>query len=210
MTSPYRYRYTLNLSYVFPSPSFTPPPLVFPTIPPISVPSPLSDHTVYAFKLAHHTQHYTTPHHTTRDEPSESLYNISKVARSSVLQYFNPIFDGLCKLFAHVDVDVKNGANLLDRLIKDIVTESDVFHVESFIPLLQKNIKRTKPYIRQLIVGWIVVLNAVPDINMLDYLPEFLDGLFNMLSDNNREIQLSANNALSDFLREIKQAEVSS
>ena len=78
----------------------------------------------------------------------ESLYNISKVARTSVLRYFNQIFDGLCKLFAHVDVDVKNGANLLDRLIKDIVTETETFDIESFIPLLQKHIRRTKPYIR--------------------------------------------------------------
>jgi vacuole morphology and inheritance protein 14 len=28
----------------------------------------------------------------------ESLYNISKVARTHVLKYFNQIFDGLCKL----------------------------------------------------------------------------------------------------------------
>lgn len=46
----------------------------------------------------------------------ESLYNISKVARTSILRYFNQIFDGLCHLFAHVDVDVKNGANLLVSL----------------------------------------------------------------------------------------------
>jgi hypothetical protein len=32
---------------------------------------------------------------------------------------------------------VKNGANLLDRLIKDIVTESDIFDVEKFIPILK-------------------------------------------------------------------------
>lgn len=115
----------------------------------------------------------------------ESLYNISKVARTNILRYFNQIFDGLCKLFAHVDVDVKNGANLLDRLIKDIVTETETFDIESFIPLLQKHIRRTKPYIRQLLVGWITVLDAVPDINMLDYLPDFLDGLFNMVSELN-------------------------
>eukprot|EP01035_Chromulina_nebulosa_P057001 gene57001-78111_t len=48
----------------------------------------------------------------------ESLYNITKVARANILRYFNQIFDGLCKLFAHVDMDVKNGANQLDRLIK--------------------------------------------------------------------------------------------
>ena len=38
------------------------------------------------------------------------------------------IFDGLCSLFADVDVDVKNGANLLDRLIKDIVTGENEFN----------------------------------------------------------------------------------
>jgi vacuole morphology and inheritance protein 14 len=115
----------------------------------------------------------------------ESMYNISKVARTLILRYFNQIFDGLCKLFAHVDVDVKNGANLLDRLIKDIVTETETFDIESFIPILQKHIRRTKPYISQLLVGWITVLDAVPDINMLDYLPDFLDGLFNMVRKTN-------------------------
>ena len=38
-----------------------------------------------------------------------------QVARQDILTYFNQIFDGLCKLFADVDVDVKNGSNLLDR-----------------------------------------------------------------------------------------------
>ena len=65
-----------------------------------------------------------------------------------------------------MDIDVKNGANLLDRLIKDVVTESESFDVERFIPLLQKYIRRSNPYIRQLLVGWITVLDSVPDINM--------------------------------------------
>jgi vacuole morphology and inheritance protein 14 len=55
----------------------------------------------------------------------------------------------------------------------------------------------------QLIVGWITLLDSVPDISMLDYLPDFLDGLFNMLSDSNREIRQAADSALSDFLREL-------
>eukprot|EP00606_Chrysophyceae_sp_TOSAG23-5_P001070 GSChrysophyteH2.ASY1.ANO1.1581.1 assembled CDS len=33
---------------------------------------------------------------------AETLYNIAKVARTAILRYFNQIFDGLCKLFAHV------------------------------------------------------------------------------------------------------------
>ena len=134
----------------------------------------------------------------------ESLYNIAKVSRQGILQYFNQIFEGLTKVIADVDLDVKNGAQLLDRLIKDIVTEADeAFQVDQFLPLLQKYIQRTNPYIRQLIVGWVTLLDSVPDISMLDYLPEFLDGLFNMLSDSNREIRQAADSALSEFLKEL-------
>lgn len=100
------------------------------------------------------------------------------------------------------------GVNLLDKLVKDIVVQADTFDIESFIPVLQKHIKKTKPYIRQLLVSWIAVLDTVPDIAMLDYLPEFLEGLFNMLSDPNKEIRQSADNTLQEFLNEIKQAEV--
>lgn len=38
-------------------------------------------------------------------------------------------------------------------------------------------------------MGWITVLDSVPDIEMLDWLPQFLEGLFDMLSDGNREIR---------------------
>ena len=134
----------------------------------------------------------------------ESLYNIAKVSRQAVLdRYFSHIWEGLTKLFADVDVDVKNGANLLDRLIKDIVIEADSFHIDHFLPLLQAYIRRTNPYIRQLIVGWITFLDSIPDISMLDHLPDFLDGLFNMLSDSNREIRQAADSALAEFLREL-------
>lgn len=34
------------------------------------------------------------------------------------------------------------------------------------------------PYVRQFLVGWITVLDSVPDIDMLGFLPDFLDGKF--------------------------------
>lgn len=139
---------------------------------------------------------------------AETLYNIAKQGRTHILPYFNGIFEGLCKLYAHSDNSVKTAAGQLDRLIQDIVTQTEAFEIESFIPLLQKHIKRTKPYIRQLLVSWVSVLNQVPDINMLDYLPDFMDGLFNMLGDGNKEIKQSADKALSDFLKEINEADV--
>ncbi|KAI3731521.1 hypothetical protein L1987_62709 [Smallanthus sonchifolius] len=57
----------------------------------------------------------------------EALYNIAKVVRGEFIVHFNKIFDALCKLSADSDPNVQSAAHLLDRLVKDIVTESDQF-----------------------------------------------------------------------------------
>ena len=135
----------------------------------------------------------------------ESLYNVCKVARGRMLSDFNEIFDGLCKLYADVEVDVKNGAQLLDRLLKDIVTESESFDVDEFMPLVERYLRMTNPYIRQLLVSWMLALDAVPAIDMLEHLPKYLNGIFNMLSDGNIYIRQAADQALSEFLKEVKE-----
>ncbi|PWZ04770.1 hypothetical protein Zm00014a_017495 [Zea mays] len=134
----------------------------------------------------------------------EALYNIAKVVRGDFIIYFNKIFDALCKLSADSDANVQSAAHLLDKLVKDIVTESDQFSIEEFIPLLRERMNVLNPYVRQFLVGWITVLDSVPDIDMLGFLPDFLDGLFNMLSDSSHEIRQQADAALSEFLQEIK------
>uniref|UniRef100_A0A7N0ZTN5 Vacuolar protein 14 C-terminal Fig4-binding domain-containing protein n=1 Tax=Kalanchoe fedtschenkoi TaxID=63787 RepID=A0A7N0ZTN5_KALFE len=134
----------------------------------------------------------------------EALYNIAKVVREDCIVFFNDIFNVLCKLAADSDTDVQSAAHLLDRLVKDIVTESDQFSIEEFIPLLRERMNVLNPFVRQFLVGWITVLDSVPDIDMLGFLPDFLDGLFNMLSDSSHEIRQQADSALSEFLQEIK------
>ncbi|KAK3086172.1 hypothetical protein FSP39_014663 [Pinctada imbricata] len=134
----------------------------------------------------------------------EALYNIVKVCRGFVLPYFNEIFDGLSKLTADPDQNVKNGTELLDRLIKDIVTESPNFDLKAFIPLLRERVYAKNPESRQFIVSWIAVLDAVPDINMLVLLPDIIDGLFQILGDKNSEIRKMCQGVLSEFLEEIK------
>ncbi|XP_061449738.1 protein VAC14 homolog isoform X2 [Rhineura floridana] len=134
----------------------------------------------------------------------EALYNIVKVARGSVLPHFKVLFDGLSKLAADPDPNVKSGSELLDRLLKDIVTESNKFDLVSFIPLLRERIYSNNQYARQFIISWILVLESVPDINLLDYLPEILDGLFQVLGDNSKEIRKMCEVALGEFLKEIK------
>ncbi|KAL3921109.1 MAG: hypothetical protein SGPRY_005015 [Prymnesium sp.] len=178
----------------------------------------------------------------------EALYNIAKVARASCVAHFNSIFDGLFKLepAKHgrngsvcqplVIPQVQNGMQLLDRLLKDIVTESDNFEIESFMPLLGERIYVSNPFSRQFLVGWIATLDSVPDIELLQatfhsflsrrsallvcppecracspsaaqHLPIFFDGLFHMLADPNKEIRQQTFSVLQEFLREIRDAE---
>ena len=136
----------------------------------------------------------------------EALYNISKVARGAVLPFFNKIFDGLSKLASDTDPNVKSGADLLDRLIKDIVTESTSFDLVSFIPLLRDRMYTTNPFAKQFIVSWILVLDSVPDLDMIVYLPEILDGIFTIFQDKSAEIRKMCEAVLGEFLREIKKS----
>jgi vacuole morphology and inheritance protein 14 len=136
----------------------------------------------------------------------ESLYNLAKIARHRILQFYNQIFDALCKLAADPDANVKNGAQLLDRLMKDIVTEHPAVLAASlpeFIPLLAERVYVLNPHCRSFLVAWVAALDAVPEVHLLQYLPRFADGLFAMLCDPSRDIRTEAHTCLSEFLREI-------
>ncbi|TPX42728.1 hypothetical protein SeLEV6574_g05444 [Synchytrium endobioticum] len=212
----------------------------------------------------------------------ESMYNVAKMARGEILKYFNELFDGLSKLSADSEVTVKNGAELLDRSLKDIVCEQAVyyhpihyaqllsastttppppsiqtispspvlsnsglvhttpviittpassnpspdtlpilpavpgsspllpgskpseFNLPRFIPLLIERIKTLNPFTRMFLVQWIGVLDSVPDLELIAYLPEFLEGLFGYLSDTNADIRTATLNVLGEFLKEIR------
>lgn len=132
---------------------------------------------------------------------------------------------------------MKNGAELLDRLIKDIVSESaatyvsvlqspgdtgsdreidkasadsqsgDVptaFSLARFIPLLQERIHVINPFTRTFLVSWVTLLDTIPDLELVSYLPAFLGGLFKFLSDPNRDVHVATQGALERFLNEIK------
>ncbi|KAI8852323.1 vacuolar protein 14 C-terminal Fig4p binding-domain-containing protein [Chytridium lagenaria] len=177
----------------------------------------------------------------------ESMYNVAKVARDDVLKYFNEIFDMLSNSAADNEVSVKNGAELLDRLIKDITdntydfwgqnlsvpsqSEGEVFlspaepafpaapgsvpllpgmkannfNLQRFIPLLKERIQTLSPFTRMFLVQWIAVLDSVPDLELIAYLPDFLDGLFNYLSDPNVDVRVATLNILGEFLKEIRE-----
>lgn len=126
---------------------------------------------------------------------------------------------------------MKNGAELLDRLVKDIVSESassyvsvlhhpanfadddgsykegsvtPAFSLPRFIPLLQERINVINPFTRTFLVAWITLLDAIPDLELVTFLPSFLGGLFRFLSDPNQDVHTVTQSALERFLQEIK------
>ncbi|KAI8811445.1 vacuolar protein 14 C-terminal Fig4p binding-domain-containing protein [Cladochytrium replicatum] len=174
----------------------------------------------------------------------ESLYNVAKVARSDILKYFNEIFDSLSKLATDPASSVKNGAELLDRLIKDIIDNQSArasspansmntmtierppvpgpappvpgtvpylsgmkitaFNLPRFIPLLTERIRTLNSFARMFMVQWIAVLDSIPDLEIIAYLPDFLDGLFTYLSDPNMDVRVATSAVLGEFLKEIR------
>ncbi|KAI5196706.1 ARM repeat-containing protein [Aureobasidium subglaciale] len=158
----------------------------------------------------------------------ESMYNIAKVAKGEILIYFNDVFDALCKLAADTELSVKNGAELLDRLVKDIVAESaasyvsilhddadpnnddpfaeqaTAFSLARFIPLLRERIFVINPFTRTFLVSWITLLDSIPDLELVVFLPDFLGGLLRFLSDPNVDVHTTTKVCLDRFLVEIK------
>ncbi|XP_015434486.1 PREDICTED: protein VAC14 homolog isoform X2 [Dufourea novaeangliae] len=134
----------------------------------------------------------------------ESLYNVVKVARGAVLPQFTDIFAALSKLACDSEQSVKNATELLDRLMKDIVTESGLFDLVGFMPLLRERIYTKNPFGRQFVIAWVSVLDAVPNMDFIIFLPEILDGLFRILEDPTPEIKIVTDTVLGEFLRSIK------
>ncbi|KAJ2403183.1 hypothetical protein GGI23_000158 [Coemansia sp. RSA 2559] len=188
----------------------------------------------------------------------ESLYNVAKVSRGHILRWFNDIFDGLARVTADSVKTVKDGADYLDRLIKDIVAEQAAtcldwyegegavaregsnddddddeeeeegneasqavlatpaeepqepargprlaFSLDKFMPLLSERMHTYKPSTRLYLIEWIRVLDSVPGLDVIGYLPEFLGGLLRFLSDPNDDVRNKTQSLLGELLNEM-------
>ncbi|KAI9932716.1 hypothetical protein MW887_008965 [Aspergillus wentii] len=161
----------------------------------------------------------------------ESMYNIAKIAKAEILPFFNETFDALSKLASDSEGSVKNGAELVNRLVKDIVAESaasyvstlqisekeasdpdgfedaelpTAFSLAKFIPLLKERINVISAFTRTFLVSWLTLLDTIPDLELVSYLPEFLGGLIKFLGDSEKEVNVATQVLLDRFLSEIK------
>ena len=78
------------------------------------------------------------------------------------------------------------------------------FSLAKFIPLLQERIYVINPFTRVFLVAWVSLLDTIPDLELIFYLPDFIGGLFKFLSDPNKDVHIATQGALERFLNEIK------
>lgn len=78
------------------------------------------------------------------------------------------------------------------------------FSLPRFIPLLKERIWVMNPFTRQFLVGWVTLLDSIPDLELVTYLPQFLGGILKFLSDQNADVRAATQACLNKFLEEIK------
>lgn len=136
-----------------------------------------------------------------RHHACEALFNVTKVARANILPQFELIFDSLSKMVADNDMNVRSGSEALDRILKDIIVETNELKLDEFVTKLEEYIYTKNPCTRMFIISWIRLLDSKMDI--IKYLPHLLDGILNCLYDSNDEIRASILVLLSEFLNKI-------
>lgn len=135
---------------------------------------------------------------------SETLYNCINTLREITLSALNEIFKAIITIISDVDDEVRKGAQSIDRIMKEVVTEAcSNFQISEFVEIFCEKMQAINPQIREMMLSWIYALDSIPDTNLIKYLPNFLEELYNILADSNKDIRVAADRCLTQFLKQI-------
>mmetsp|Transcript_1188 Transcript_1188/g.1906 ORF Transcript_1188/g.1906 Transcript_1188/m.1906 type:complete len:685 (-) Transcript_1188:368-2422(-) len=140
----------------------------------------------------------------------ETVYNIAKVGRKHSLQRFTETFNAMVGLMVDSDEEVRKAAEKLDSLLKTILVECEAdenyFDSEKFMDYINEYLPSVEDTnIQQTIVSWFMVLDSIPDFDLIKYLHKFLEGFFIMLRSSRKEINNTVYKFLNDILQEISE-----
>ena len=124
---------------------------------------------------------------------TESLFNVIKVLPSLAVDHFFILFEILRSLWADVDVDVRSGAELLDKKLQGIIItsiNSGQFDADSCVPLFARFLHmRNKPTKRLTLIWLQAFAENLIGAPLLEFLHMFLYDVFAMLADPNTNIR---------------------
>jgi Vacuolar 14 Fab1-binding region len=127
---------------------------------------------------------------------TESLFNVIKVIPNLAVQHFFILFEILRSLFADVDLDVKSGAEMLDKKLKEVIVgamNSGQFSAEACVPVFARFVYMRNKATKRLTLTWLQELTEkLIGAPILEFLHLFLTGIFDMIADPTLAIRQSA------------------
>jgi hypothetical protein len=127
---------------------------------------------------------------------TESLFNVVKVIPSLAVQHFFILFEILRSLYADVDLDVRSGAELLDKKLKELIVgamNSGSFTADACVPVFARFCYMRNKATKRLTLTWLQELNEkILGAPILEFLHLFLGGIFDMVADPTLAIRQSA------------------
>ena len=124
---------------------------------------------------------------------TESLFNVTKVIPSLAVQHFFILFEILRSLYADVDLDVRSGAELLDKKLKEVIVgaiNSGSFSADACVPVFARFVYMRNKATKQLTLTWLQEFSEkLIGAPILEFLHLFLGGIFAMVSDPNTTIR---------------------
>jgi hypothetical protein len=127
---------------------------------------------------------------------TESLFNVVKVIPVLAVQHFFILFEILRSLYADVDLDVRSGAELLDKKLKEVIVgamNSGSFTADACVPVFARFVYMRNKATKRLTLTWLQELNEkLIGSPILEFLHLFLGGIFDMVADPTLGIRQSA------------------
>lgn len=115
---------------------------------------------------------------------------------SLAVQHFFILFEILRSLFADVDADVRTGAELLDKKLKEVIVgamNAGVFTADACVPVFARFVYMHNKATKRLTLTWLQELNEkLIGAPILEFLHLFLGGIFDMVADPTVAIRQSA------------------
>eukprot|EP00835_Amoeboradix_gromovi_P001811 NODE_91_length_21779_cov_0.171356.p1 type:complete len:599 gc:universal NODE_91_length_21779_cov_0.171356:18344-16548(-) len=129
----------------------------------------------------------------------ESLYNIIKHTKYCIL---HTTIDNIAKLASDPDTQCRLGAELLDRLLKDVLLDLDI-QFQLLLPVISERMYAIHPNVRNLMLSWLQLLITIPNNPLIEYLPLLLATLFKYTSDDNEEIRTATIVFLNNIIKDV-------
>eukprot|EP01084_Bolivina_argentea_P118187 209745_1 len=148
----------------------------------------------------------------------EALFNVIDSAKEHIIPFFDIIFRQIQSLSDDENELVRESNKLVNIKLQaivcscddfkiTIVCSSDDFKIKPFINTLESLIRNKSHRIRILALGWLIALDAQPDIYLLAHLHHLIKPLFSLIMTNNQDLEERKllDHIMADFLTEISE-----